>query len=185
MNCRAFLATLTCLALFQTAIGRCGVPEPDGYRMEDFRSEVPDTLAGAQVLNTREAEMLWRSGRAVFIDVLPRPPKPKLPEGTVYQEKVRHSIPGSIWLANTGFGVLPPDVEAYFRDGLSRAAANRMDKPLVFFCLANCWMSWNAAKRAVSYGYRAVNWYPGGTDQWAEAGLPLEVTEPLPFPGQN
>ena len=41
-------------------------------------------------------------------------------------------------------------------------------------------MSWNAAKRAISYGYSNVHWYPEGTDGWAEAGLPLAGAEPVP-----
>ena len=31
-------------------------PEPDGYRMEDYRAPVPATLAGVRVLTTAEAE---------------------------------------------------------------------------------------------------------------------------------
>jgi hypothetical protein len=29
-------------------------------------------------------------------------------------------------------------------------------KSVAFYCKADCWMSWNAAKRAISYGYRDV-----------------------------
>jgi PQQ-dependent catabolism-associated CXXCW motif protein len=41
-----------------------------------------------------------------------------------------------------------------------------------------CWMSWNAAKRAVALGYARVHWYPDGTDGWAAAGLPLAEARP-------
>ena len=51
-------------------------PEPEGYRMEDFRAPVPATLAGARVLTTAEAEAIWRAKAGVFIDVMPRAPKP-------------------------------------------------------------------------------------------------------------
>src|SRR5207244_13170405 len=58
-------------------------PEPDGYRMEDYRAPVPVTLAGVRVLTTAEAGAIWRAKAGVFIDVLPRAPKPKnLPEST-------------------------------------------------------------------------------------------------------
>ena len=81
------------------------VPEPDGYRTEDYRAPVPDTLAGARVLSTAEAEAIWRAKAGVFIDVLPRPPKPpNLPAGTVWRDKPRFNIPGSIWLPDTGYG---------------------------------------------------------------------------------
>ena len=41
-------------------------------------------------------------------------------------------------------------------------------------------MSWNAAKRALTYGYSQVYWFPEGTDGWDAAGLPLEPSEPEP-----
>ena len=36
-------------------------PEPDSYRMENYRTPVPATLAGARVLTTEEAETIWRA----------------------------------------------------------------------------------------------------------------------------
>ena len=74
-------------------------PEPDGYRMEDYRAPVPATLAGVRVLVTAEAEAIWRAKAGVFIDVMPRPPKPpSLPQGTVWRDKPRFNIPGSMLL---------------------------------------------------------------------------------------
>ena len=50
---------------------------------------------------------------------MPDTPKPKnLPKGTIWRDKVRTDIPGSIWLANVGYGALPPETEAYFRAAL-------------------------------------------------------------------
>ena len=40
------------------------VPEPDGYRTDDYRAPVPATLAGARVLTTAETETIWRAGTA-------------------------------------------------------------------------------------------------------------------------
>lgn len=155
------------------------VPEPDGYRMDRFRAPVPATLKGATVVSTKEVEAL--ADAAVLIDVLPRPPKPEgLKEGTIWRPRPRSNIPGSVWLPNTGFGVLPISVEAYFRDNLTRLTEGDPARKLVFYCLANCWMSWNAAKRALTYGYSQVYWYPEGTDAWSAAGLPLEQSEPEP-----
>ena len=51
---------------------------------------------------------------------------------------------------------------------------------LVFYCQEDCWMSWNAAKRALSYGYRNVAWYPEGTDGWQRADLPVADSQPQP-----
>ena len=98
-------------------------PEPDGYRNENYRTPVPATLAGARVLATAEAETIWREKTGVFIDVLPRPPKPQsLPAGTVWRDKPRLNIPGSIWLPDTGYGRLAEATENYLRQGLARAS---------------------------------------------------------------
>ena len=155
------------------------VPEPEGYRMDRFRAPVPATLKGATVVSTKEVEAL--AGTAILVDVLPRPPKPQgLKEGTIWRPRPRSNIPGSVWLPNTGLGVLPISVEAYFRDSLARLTAGDRARKLVFYCLADCWMSWNAAKRALTYGYSQVYWYPEGTDAWSAAGLPLAPSEPEP-----
>ena len=53
---------------------------------------------------------------------------------------------------------------------------------LVFYCLRSCWMSWNAARRALAIGYTNVVWYPDGTDGWEDALLPLADSTPEPRP---
>jgi len=156
-------------------------PEPQGYRTDNYRSPVPATLAGARVLTTKEAEAIWRSRSAVFIDVLPRPPKPaNLPAGTIWRDRPRLNIPGSIWLPDTGYGALAPVTEEYLRSGLARASGGDHAKLLIIYCQADCWMSWNTAKRALSYGYANVAWYPEGTDGWQNADLPLADSQPEP-----
>ena len=155
-------------------------PEPPGYRMEDYRAPTPATLAGARVVTTAEAENLWKAG-AVFVDVLPHTPRPaNLPAGTIWREKTRMDIPGSIWLPDTGYGALAAATESYLRDGLERVTGGDHTRWLVFYCLQSCWMSWNAAKRALTMGYGNVAWYPEGTEGWEAAGLPLQETKPAP-----
>jgi len=156
-----------------------GVDEPPGYRMDEYKAPVPDTLSGAQVVTTQEAEAVWRKKEAVFIDVMPNTPKPaNLPKGTIWRDKVREDIPGSIWLANVGYGAIPKETADYFRDGLARATASDKSRPILFYCMTNCWMSWNAAKRAIEWGYSTVIWYPPGADGWQGANLPLEESRP-------
>jgi PQQ-dependent catabolism-associated CXXCW motif protein len=167
-----------------TAIHAQGpVAEPELYRSEDYRAPTPPTLRGARVVTTTDAEMIWREKRAAFIDVMPRPPKPaNLPPETVWRDKPRHNIPGSLWLVDTGYGKLAAATDSYFRDGLARASQGDRNALLVFYCQADCWMSWNAARRAVSYGYRNVAWFPAGTDGWEQAHLPLVEAQPVPRP---
>jgi PQQ-dependent catabolism-associated CXXCW motif protein len=156
-------------------------PEPEDYRLKDYRAPTPSTLKGATVIGTAEAEVLWRKGSAAFIDVMPRPERPaNLPAGTLWRTPPHDSIPGAIWLPNVGYGELALETEAYFRNGLAAAAKTDFMHPLVFFCLRSCWMSWNAAKRALSYDYSVVYWYPDGTDGWKDAGLPVEKVEKSP-----
>lgn len=156
-------------------------PEPPDYRMDAYRAPVPATLQGARVIDAAAAAALWKAGGVAFIDVLPRPPRPSnLPAGTVWRDPPHSSIPGAVWLVNTGFGALNAETEAYFRAGLAAASRGDVNAPLVIFCQRACWMSWNAAKRALSDGYRNVSWFPDGVDGWQEAGLPLVALEPAP-----
>jgi PQQ-dependent catabolism-associated CXXCW motif protein len=151
------------------------------YRMSDYRSPTPAAVPGARTVTTAEVEELARSGEAVLIDVYPAPPRPAgLPAESVWIPKARDTIPGAVWLPNTGYGALPDGVDAYFRDNLERLTGGRRDRPLVFFCEPDCWMSWNAALRAVEYGYSAVRYYPEGAAGWEKAGLKLAPLRPAP-----
>ncbi|KMK65479.1 PQQ-dependent catabolism-associated CXXCW motif protein [Puniceibacterium sp. IMCC21224] len=159
------------------------VEEPAEYRMDEFRAPVPATLAGGHVVGPEEAHQLWASGSVAFIDVLPQAPKPAgLPKGTIWRDKKRNSIPGALWLPNVGYGALAESYHSYFRQGLAKATNGNMAHPVLFFCLEDCWMSWNAAKRALEYGYVTVYWLPEGTDGWALWDYPLEEAKPEPEP---
>jgi PQQ-dependent catabolism-associated CXXCW motif protein len=162
------------------------VPEPQDYRTDNYRAPVPATLAGVRVLTTSEAEAIWRAGTAVFVDVLPRAPKPaSLPPGTVWRDKPRFNIPGSIWLPDTGYGKLAETTEDYLRRGIEQASRGNKSALLVIYCQENCWMSWNAAKRLLSYGYSNVAWYPDGTEGWERAALPVTESQPTVRPDED
>lgn len=188
----AIRRSLAILALAALALGTAGptrageatpeaaIPaEPSGYRFEPYRAPTPATLAGAEVLTPAQAEALWRSKAAVFLDVLPRPPRPaNLPEGTVWHEPPHESIPGARWLPNVGFGALDAATTRYFEDGLAAATGGNHQARIVIYCLKDCWMSWNAARRALAAGYTQVAWFPTGIDGWKAAGLPVERLSP-------
>jgi PQQ-dependent catabolism-associated CXXCW motif protein len=181
MMCRTATLAVCFLALAVPSVSAqdAAVPEPDGYRTQDYRAPTPATLNGARVVTTREAAAIWRAGNAVFVDVLPRPPRPAgLPPGTIWRDKPRRNIPGSIWLPDTGYGELADVTEDYLRRGLERATGGDQARTLVFYCLRDCWMSWNAAKRALAMGYADVVWYPEGSDGWQDAGLPQTDAQP-------
>jgi PQQ-dependent catabolism-associated CXXCW motif protein len=167
----------------QEADAATAPPEPPSYRTHDYRAPTPATLAGARVVTTAEAEALWQDKAAIFIDVMPRAPKPpNLPPGTIWRDRPRSNIPGSIWLPDTGYGELAPSTEEYLRTHIARITGGDRAKLLVVYCLRDCWMSWNAAKRLLAMGYTNVAWYPEGTDGWTDELLP--VADARPEPGQ-
>jgi len=175
---------LLLVAVACAGIARADAPlEPEGYRTDAYRAPTPATLKGATVLSIAEAHALWESKGAVFIDVLAQAPRPKnLPKDVVWRDKARYDIPGSLWLPDTGYGELSAPMLGYFLDGLRNAAKGDASRTLVFYCQRDCWMSWNAAKRALASGFSKVDWYPDGADGWAQAGYPLEQRTPAPRP---
>jgi PQQ-dependent catabolism-associated CXXCW motif protein len=181
MSWKLAVVILAALVLATQVHAQGSVPEPDGYRTDDYRAPVPATLAGVQVITTAEAEAIWRAGTGIFIDVLPRAPKPaNLPSGTIWRDKPRLNIPGSAWLPDTGYGKLAEPTEHYLQRGLERASLGNKAALIVIYCQEDCWMSWNAAKRVRSYGYPNVAWYPEGTEGWERANLPVAEAQPEP-----
>jgi PQQ-dependent catabolism-associated CXXCW motif protein len=178
-KCRFVMFLLAVLVSASVRVFGQDASEPEGYRTENYRAPTPATLKGARVVKTLEAQQIWKDGGAVFLDVLPRAPRPaNLPPGTIWREKPRLGIPGSIWLPDTGYGALAPVTEDYLRTNLARVTMGDRTKMVVVYCQRACWMSWNAAKRILGMGYTNVAWYPDGTDGWEEANLPLQESKP-------
>jgi PQQ-dependent catabolism-associated CXXCW motif protein len=159
-------------------------PEPEGYRLDDYQSGTPLTVNGRPALDTAAVRRLWETHAAVFIDVLPAPRRPDaLAPGAIWAPVPRRDIPGSLWLPEVGRGALGEPVEAWFRASLERVSAGNTAAALVFYCRGDCWMSWNATKRALAWGYTGAQWYRDGTDGWEAAGLPFaEASLPQDMP---
>ncbi|WP_273699622.1 rhodanese-like domain-containing protein [Paracoccus sphaerophysae] len=167
------------LASAGTAGADPAVPEPQGYHGEPYLSPVPDTLSGATVMDAAAAARAQAEG-AVLIDVLPQVRRPEgLPAGTLFRMPRHDTIPGAVWLPGVGYEALSAQDSARFSAALERISGGQADSPLVFFCKPDCWMSWNAARRAVTLGYRRVGWFPGGTDAWAATEGDLTPATPL------
>ena len=148
-----------------------GVPEPASYRMDHYRGPVPETVHGGTVVHLAALPGLIASLHPVLIDVLPAPTPPAEQRADLPRMPLQHEdIPGSIWLPEVGRGALSPQTESWFRAQLGKATHGDLDKPVVFYCLSNCWMSWNATRRAISYGYTHAIWFPEGADGWLAAG---------------
>jgi PQQ-dependent catabolism-associated CXXCW motif protein len=178
MKHAALAALLFTMALPAAA---ADVAVPDGYRMGDYRGPTPPSVPGAITLDTAAAAALWRGGRVHWFDVLPAPRRPEgLPAEALWRPTPRLGLPGSIWLPEVGRGQVSAAQEAWLRDNVMAATGGNMDSPVAFYCLAECWMSWNAARRVAAWGWRTVYWYAEGTDGWEAAGLPTEELHPAP-----
>lgn len=161
-----------------------GVDPSTGFRMERYRAPVPDSLPGGTVVDTARVMEIVRDGSAALVDVYPPKGAGPDPVDGEWRLSERHeTIAGAIWLPEVGRGYLEPDHEAYFRRNLDSIRDAADDRPLLFFCTADCWQSWNAARRAMLWGYGPVLWYPEGTDGWAEAGGVLTAAKPVNFFG--
>jgi PQQ-dependent catabolism-associated CXXCW motif protein len=170
------LATLVLVAAPSVA---APPPEPADYRFDDYNAPTPFTVVGRNAIETAEVQRLWEAHAAIFIDVIAAPRRPaSLPAGSLWLPTPHLDIPGSLWLPDSGRGALSSEFEAWFRASLTRITAARGDAPLVFYCRTDCWLSWNATKRAIEWGYSAAAWYRDGSDGWRAAGLPLAEAQP-------
>ncbi len=87
-------------------------------------------------------------------------------------------IPGSLWLAGAGAGTIDDETERLYKQRLAQATGNDLSHPVIVYCHERCWLSWNAAKRAIRYGYRNVYWFPDGIEGWKAAGFATATAPP-------
>lgn len=142
-----------------------GIAATHRLRLPPYHAPTPLEIPGAQVVDTRELQaMLAGTGRPVLIDVLSG-------EG-------HETLAGAVWLGGAGRGEEFDDaVQADLAPLLMRLTKGDKVQPMVFFCASSqCWLSYNAALRAVAAGYKRVYWYRGGIDAWTEAELPTART---------
>lgn len=151
----------------------------DGYRLLRYRSPTPDQAEGAQTIGTAELkQMLGQASPPALVNVQPI----RWQHGHFLQNEPFLHIPGSRWIPNVGMGELDSGWEDYFRHHLKLATKNQQSARVVLYCRADCWMSWNAVKRAASWGYNQLFWYKDGVDGWRDAGYELRAGTPEPYP---
>lgn len=141
-----------------------GVPAQAQLRpTEQLHAPTPTSIPGGRVVDTRTLAGWMRGDRGakpLLFHVLGSP----------------EHIAGALQAAPAGQGGSFDDrVQAEFGAFLKQSTGGDMAKPLVFYCQGtHCWMSYNAALRAMRMGYRQVFWYRGGIEAWQQAGLPVE-----------
>lgn len=165
--------------LFAAAASAGDVAEPEGYWGGPINSPVPATISGGKVIHTQALAKLLEEEGSVIVDVSNTP---KRPEGMAldlpWLPLPQDAIPGSIWIPDVGMAEVSAPLDEFFREELSEATDGHLDATVVIYCHEQCWLSWNAAKRAINYGYRNVHWYPEGIEGWRAAGFTTETVEP-------
>jgi PQQ-dependent catabolism-associated CXXCW motif protein len=176
---RLSLAALALSLWLGNAHAQAPLFSAEGYRIDLYRSPTPDQLQGATLVDTPALQsLLEQSPRPLLIDVYRR----QWLQGRFIEDTLHENLPGSHWLANTGDGELTPQWQDYFTDNLKKLTAGDPTQPLVFYCRSDCWLSWNAVKRAATLGYKTLYWYRDGVDAWQAANLPVTPARPEPFP---
>jgi len=113
--------------------------------------ETPLQLAGAKTITVDQAKAMFDAG-VVFVD--PRKDTDwdagRIPEAEHLELTSRFSA-----------------------KSLSRFV--KQDDPVVFYCNGvKCKVSYDAAEKAVGWGFSDVNWFRGGMPDWKNAGYPVE-----------
>jgi PQQ-dependent catabolism-associated CXXCW motif protein len=176
---RLSLAALALSLWLGNAHAQAPLFSAEGYRIDLYRSPTPDQLQGATLVDTPALQsLLEQTPRPLLIDVYRR----QWLQGRFIEDTPHENLPGSHWLANTGDGELTPQWQDYFADSLKKLTAGDPTQPLVFYCRSDCWLSWNAVKRAATLGYKTLYWYRDGVDAWQAANLPVTPARPEPFP---
>jgi PQQ-dependent catabolism-associated CXXCW motif protein len=155
------------------------VPEPKDFWTGPVNSPTPRTLSGGTVIRAPDLAALLKKDRVVLVDVSNSPPRPeKLAPEAVWMPPPHPVIPGSLWLAGVGAGSLDAGADEFYQRRLGELTNHDMGRALVIYCHERCWLSWNAAKRAIRYGYRRVYWFSDGIEGWKAAGFSTAVAQP-------
>ena len=158
-----------------------------GYRGWPYKAPTPMSIPGATTLYFAEdVKALIEQSDLLLVNVSPLTLSPVDRQGNrswiPARGKTRYQIPGSIWLPNVGYESLDPAMNDYFRKNLAHYSQGDRSRLLLFYCTADCWMSWNSVKRSLQeYGYQNVYWYPYGIDGWQQQELELETATPEPY----
>ncbi len=144
-----------------------GVPPAKVLRTVGYHAPTPLRIPGGKVVTTLELKALMEGD-----------PKPYVID--VLGGGVHRTIAGAFWMLSSGAGDMSKDEEQRFAQAIAAFAGGDKSRPMVFFCVdAECWLSYNAALRAIVLGYTNVMWYRGGIAAWRTAELPMAQSDPF------
>jgi PQQ-dependent catabolism-associated CXXCW motif protein len=147
-----------------------GVTPPSELHSGAMHGPTPASIPGGQVITTKGLLDLvnGQSAGALVFDVLGGP----------------ESIPGAIAAVPASQpGSFSDQTQQEFGRFLQQTTQGNQQTPLVFYCQSTqCWMSYNAALRAINMGYTNVLWYRGGIEAWKMAGQQSQSQQQPPQP---
>jgi PQQ-dependent catabolism-associated CXXCW motif protein len=142
-----------------------GVAPTEQLHAGAMHGPTPTSIPGGRVIGTRDLVALLNAGNkgALVFDVL----------GS--DERLPGALPAA---AAHQSGSFDDAVQRGFGQALERVSQGQRDRPMVFYCASiQCWMSYNAALRAIRLGYRQVLWYRGGIEAWKAAQQPVQTAQ--------
>lgn len=147
-----------------------GVQATQNLHTGQMHGPTPASIPGGQLITTRGIFDLVQGQQVQYLlfDVLGA------------QEMLPGAIPAAQASSPGQFGdQISQQMGAY----LQQATGGNTQVPLIFYCASReCWMSYNAALRAINLGYSNVLWYRGGLEAWKQAGFP---TMPAGYAGNG
>lgn len=147
---------------------------PQSQLRTELHGPTPTSIPGGQTITTDRLMMLYQQGQQnglLVFDVLGS--DFHLP---MAQNAIKASEPGSF---NDG-------VQREFGQYLQQVSQGNKARPMVFYCQGtSCWMSYNAALRAIQLGYNQVYWYRGGVEAWQRMQQMAASMPQQPMGGQQ
>ncbi|MFC3613692.1 rhodanese-like domain-containing protein [Lutimaribacter marinistellae] len=135
-----------------------GVQPVQQLHAGQMHGQTPASIPGGQLLTTKGLVELVQSRQTPYLlfDVLGG----------------GETLPGAIPAVQASSpGHFQDQTQQAFGQFLQQATQGNQEVPLIFYCASiECWMSYNAALRAINLGYRNVLWYRGGLAAWKQAG---------------
>ncbi|MBN8481850.1 MAG: hypothetical protein J0L88_09710 [Xanthomonadales bacterium] len=145
--------------LVQAELQDYGVP-PQQQLQANFHGPTPTRIPGGEVITTDRViglvqQNLQGRNAALIFHVLG--PGPRLPGA-------ENAGPAA------QAGSFNDATQQEFGRYLQQVTGGDKARPMVFYCQSTqCWMSYNAALRAIAMGYARVYWYRGGIEAWQQA----------------
>jgi PQQ-dependent catabolism-associated CXXCW motif protein len=149
-------------ALMQLERQDYGVAPTQQLHAGQMHAPTPTSIPGGQVITTKGLVELMRGGQApvLVLDIL---------GGAEAIQGAQLAVPAA------QAGAFNDQTQQQFGQYLQQATNGNKQYPIVTYCLSTqCWMSYNAALRAINLGYTNVLWYRGGIEAWQQAGLPTQ-----------